>query len=118
MYVPELDPFTPPGPAKWIGILIACAMLASGAAAAQTSLGSSRSIVFPVVAATSTFTGHVTLFNPNGGDITVGLSYFDADNLPSPGAKPCNDALVPANRSVQFDLAAQCTLGAGSHFGL
>jgi hypothetical protein len=111
-------PSAPPSPTKWIGPLLACAILGSGAAVAQTSLGSSGSIVFPVVAATSTFTGHVTLFNPNGFDITVGLSYFDADNLPSPGAKPCSDAVVPANRSVQFDLAAQCTLGAGSHFGL
>ena len=99
-------------------MLLACAMLDSGAAVAQTSLGSSREIVFPVVAATASFTSHVTLFNPNGGDITVGLFYFDADNLPSPGAKPCTDAVVPANRSVQFDLAAKCTLGAGSHFGL
>ena len=73
-------------------MLLACAMLNSGAAVAQTSLGSSREIVFPVVAATASFTSHVTLFNPNGGDITVGLFYFDADNLPSPGAKPCTDA--------------------------
>ena len=99
-------------------MLLACAMLDSGAAVAQTSLGSSREIVFPVVAATASFTSHVTLFNPNGGDITVGLFYFDADNTPSPGAKPCTDAVVPAKRSVQFDLAAKCTLGAGSHFGL
>jgi hypothetical protein len=104
--------------AKWMGVALACTMLGSGAALAQTSLGSSTSIVFPVVAATATFTGHVTLFNPNGSDITVGLDYFDADNLPSPGAKPCTDVVVPANRSVQFDLGAQCTLGAGSHFGL
>jgi hypothetical protein len=101
-----------------MGVALACAMLGSGAALAQTSLGSSTSIVFPVVAATATFTGHLTLFNPNGGDITVGLHYFDADNLPSPGPKPCTDVVVPANRSVQFDLAVQCTLGAGSHFGV
>jgi hypothetical protein len=47
--------------AKWMGVALACAMLGSGAALAQTSLGSSTSIVFPVVAATATFTGHVTL---------------------------------------------------------
>ena len=100
------------------GTVLACCMLASGSGLAQTALGSSTAIVFPVVASTSTFTGRVTLFNPNGSDITVGLDYFDADNLPSPGAKVCADIAVPANRSVQFSLATQCTLDPGSHFGL
>jgi hypothetical protein len=104
--------------AKLVGVALACAMLGSGAALAQTTLGSSTSIVFPVVAATAAFTGQVTLFNPNGSDITVGIDYFDADNLSIPGAKPCADVVIPANRSMQFNLATQCTLGAGSHFGL
>jgi len=99
-------------------VVLAFSIIASGAALGQTTFGTSTTIVFPVIAATGTFTGHGTLYNPNGNSITVGLDYFDADNTTSPGAKVCNDLVIPANRSVQFDLASQCTLGAGSHFGL
>src|SRR4051812_7722812 len=98
---------------KWIGAAVVCSMVGSGTALAQTTFGSSTTIVFPVIAATSVFTGQVTLYNPNGTDITVGLDYFDANNTSIPGSKLCNDIAVPANRSVQFVLATQCTLGAG-----
>lgn len=104
--------------AKSIGAAAACVLLGSGAASAQTSFGASATIVFPVVAATPTFTGNITLFNPNGFDITVNLSYFDANNLAVPGQKPCADVVVPADLSVQFTLASQCTLDSTSHFGL
>ena len=103
---------------RWASALLAGSLLASGAAVAQTTFGAATTIVFPVVAATATFTGQITLYNPNANTITVNLSYYDANNLPSPGPKPCNAAVIPANASVQFDLATQCTLGAGSHFGL
>ena len=104
---------------KSMGAAAACALLlGSGAASAQTSFGASPTIVFPVVAATATFTGTLTLYNPNGFDITVNLSYFDANNLAVPGQKPCADVVVPADLSVQFTLASQCTLDSTSHFGL
>jgi hypothetical protein len=104
--------------ASLIGGALACAP-----ALAQTAFGSSTTIVFPVVASTATFTTTVTLYNPNGSDVTVGLDYFDArdsDPQKSPlvaGQKPCNDVVVPANGSVAFTLASQCTLGDGPHFG-
>jgi hypothetical protein len=72
-------------------------MLDSGAAVAQTSLGRRGRSCSRSSPRLSSFTSHVTLFNPNGGDISVGCFYFDADNLPSPGAKPCTDAVVPAH---------------------
>ena len=102
------------------GLIIAgalCAALGSSAAFGQTAFGASSTIVFPTVASTGTFVGNVTLYNPNASDITVHVNYFDANNLAVPGAKACNDIVISANRSVQFALGDQCTLGAGSHFG-
>jgi hypothetical protein len=96
----------------------ACLMLGSGAALAQTAFGASTSIVLPLIANTGTFTSEVTLFNSNPADVTVAIGYYDANNLPSPGAKTCSDVVIPANRSVQFSLSGQCTLEAGSHFGV
>ena len=103
----------------WLLVVLAlgCA-LGAATARAQTAFGAATTIVFPVVASTSTFTGEVTLYNPNATDVTVGLNYYDANGLAAPGTKPCNDVLLPANESVQFTVASQCTLGPGSHFGL
>ena len=106
-----------------IAAAVICGALGATPAVAQTAFASSTTIVFPVVASTPTFTTTVTLYNPNGSDVTVGLDYFDATDFdPSksplvPGQKPCNDVVVPANGSVAFTLASQCTLGDGTHFG-
>ena len=100
-----------------IAAALVCGAVAAAPAAAQTAFGSSTTIVFPVTANTPTFTTTVTLYNPNGTDITVGLNYFDANNLAVPGSKPCNDILVPSNGSVAFTLQSQCTLDGTSHFG-
>jgi len=94
-----------------------CTAMASSAAFGQTAFGAAPTVVFPIVASTGTFIGTVTLYNPNLSDVTVHLNYFDANNLAAPGAKVCNDLVIPANLSVQFVLADQCTLGPGSHFG-
>ena len=91
-----------------IAAAVICGALGATPAVAQTAFASSTTIVFPVVASTATFTTTVTLYNPNGSDVTVGLV---------PGQKPCNDVVVPANGSVAFTLASQCTLGDGTHFG-
>ena len=108
-----------------IAAAVICGALGATPAVAQTAFASSTTIVFPVVASTATFTTTVTLYNPNGSDVTVGLDYFDGrDSSPDPsksplvpGQKPCNDVVVPANGSVAFTLASQCTLGDGTHFG-
>jgi hypothetical protein len=103
------------------GLVVAgalCAALASTGAFGQTAFGASSTIVFPVVASTSTFVGTVTLYNPNLSDLTVHLDYFDANNLATAGAKVCNDVVIPANLSVQFTLGDQCALEPGSHFGV
>ena len=106
-----------------IAAAVICGALGATPAVAQTAFASSTTIVFPVVASTATFTTTVTLYNPNGSDVTVGLDYYDASDFDTtksplvPGHKDCNDVVVPANGSVAFTLASQCTLGAGTHFG-
>ena len=100
-----------------IAVAVICGALGATPAVAQTAFASSKTIVFPLLASTQTFTTTVTLYNPNGSDVTVGLDYFDANNIGVPGQKPCSDVLVPANGTVAFTLASQCTLDAGSHFG-
>lgn len=100
-----------------LAVAAVCSSLAAGSAFGQTAFGSSTTIVLPVVANTATFTSSVTLYNPNAGDVTVALDYFDANNILVPGQKPCNDLLIPANGSVEFQLPAQCTLEPGAHFG-
>src|SRR3954463_4978350 len=85
-----------PGLREAIAAAMICGALGATPAVAQTAFASSTTIVFPVVASTATFTTTVTLYNPNGSDVTVGLDYFDAsDSNPLksplvPGAKPCN----------------------------
>ena len=103
------------------GLMVAgalCAAVASQGALGQTAFGAASTIVFPVVSSTSSFVGTMTVYNPNLSSVTVHLDYFDANNLASPGAKVCNDVVIPANQSLQFTLADACTLGTGSHFGV
>ena len=57
-----------------IAAALICGAIAATPAAAQTAFGSSTTIVFPVAANTQTFTTTVTLYNPNGADITVKAS--------------------------------------------
>ena len=94
-----------------------CAAMASSGAFGQTAYGAASTVVFPTVASTASFVGTVTLYNPNLGDVTVHLNYFDANNLATAGAKACSDVVIPANRSVQFMLGDACTLEPGAHFG-
>jgi hypothetical protein len=101
-----------------IAAAVICGALGAAPAVAQTAFASSKTIVFPVVANTVTFTSTVTIYNPNNAGVTVSLDYFDANNTAVPGQKACGDLLVPANGSVAFTLASQCTLDpTTSHFG-
>ena len=87
-------------------------------AIAQTALAADSTIVFPAVALTGTFTSEVTLENPNDAAITVTLAYYDANNNAVPGSRSCSDVVLPGHSEVQVNLATQCALGPGSHFGL
>jgi hypothetical protein len=102
-----------------IAAAVICGALGATPAVAQTAFASSTTIVFPVVASTATFTTTVTLYNPNGSDVTVGLDYFDAINqaeADTSGQKPCNDVVVPANGSVAFTWRRSARSGRGLAF--
>ena len=90
---------------------------------AVTTAGSASTIVIPVVAATGTYTSEISVFYPgpfsgSTTSIVINVFYFEAQGLPSPGPKPCTPITVAAGQVTSFQLATQCTLGAGSHFGL
>jgi len=91
-------------------ILFALAVLglAASTAGAQTTAGSSTTIIVPVVAQTGSYSSEVTLFNPNAAAIDAVVSYYDANNLPTAGPKTCAPVNIPAHRSVPFDLASRC----------
>jgi hypothetical protein len=91
---------------------------AIGTAHAQTTIGAGTTIVFPVTAQTSSFTSEVTIFNSGPNSLNASVAFYEANNSSAPGPKTCADIGVPAMRSVQFSVASQCTLAAGSHFGL
>ena len=85
---------------------------------AQTTSGSSATIVVPVIAQTASFGSEVTAYNPNAGAITVNVSFYDAQNTANPGAKACTPLGIGAGASVEFSLAGQCALPTGGNFGL
>ena len=93
-------------------------ILASSSTGAQTTAGTSATIVVPVVAQTGSFASEVTAYNPNGGAVTVNVSFYDAQNTASPGLKPCTPLALPAGQSVPFQVALHCALPVGSNFGL
>ena len=75
--------------------------------------------MFPVAAQTVSFASEMTLFNPGAALVRAKVSFYEASNSEAPGPKICNDAAIPAGRSVQITLATQCALGvSGGHFGL
>ena len=100
-------------------LLVAFAGAAWAATAdAQTTAGTSATIVVPVVAQTGSFTSEVILYNPNAGAITLSVAFFNAQNTMSPGPKTCNALVLPAGRSAAFAVASQCALPAEPSFGL
>ena len=100
-------------------LLLALGLLSASAwSQAQTTSGSSATIVVPVIAQTASFGSEVTAYNPNGGAITVNVSFYDAQNTANPGAKACTPLSIGAGASVEFSLAGQCALPTGGNFGL
>ena len=72
---------------------------------AQTTAGTSATIVVPVIAQTSSFGSEVTVYNPNASAITITPIFYDAQNTASPGPKPCTSLSVGANVTKGFTLA-------------
>jgi hypothetical protein len=85
---------------------------------AQTTAGTSATIVVPLIAQTGSFGSEVTVYNPNAGAVTVDAAFYDAQNTDSPGLKPCTSLVLSAGGSAQFSIATQCALPAVPNFGL
>ncbi len=102
------------------GMILAWLVLLSqfSLAFAQTTSGSSATIVVPVIAQTSSFDSEVTAYSPNREAITVDVSFYDAQNTANPGAKACTPLSIGAGASVKFSLTGQCALPTRGNFGL
>ena len=103
---------------KRIAVLLGLLAGGIGSVQAQTTIGAATTIVFPITAQTSTFASQVTIFNPGPNALNASVAFYEANNSSAPGPKPCADLALPASRSAQFSVSSQCTLAAGSHFGL
>jgi hypothetical protein len=89
-----------------------------GAAYGQATAASGSVLVIPVAAATTSYTSEVTVRNPGTSPITLSVDFHEATGSAAPGLRTCAPLVVAANESKPFQLADQCTLGGGSHFGL
>lgn len=84
---------------------------------AQTTAGTSATIVVPIIAQTGSFGSEVTAYNPNATALTVNVAFYDANNTTAPGPKACTSLVLPAGRSAQFTVATQCALPVGGTSG-
>ena len=94
------------------GLLLALVALLfdSSAVIGQTTSGTSATIVVPIIAQTSSFGSEVTVYNPNGGAITVNPVFYDAQNTATPGPKACTSVSLGANVTKRLRLlrSAHC----------
>lgn len=102
---------------------LACLLLCllPGAAWAVATSGASSSIVFPVVAKTSSFETEIFVLNRSSVAIEVDVLYYEANGLAFPGLKTCTFLSLAGGETRSFKISTQCTdpvLATGSHFGL
>lgn len=103
---------------KWNRAWLGLALAASGTVQGQTTAGTGTTLVFPVTAQTASYASEITVHNPNASTLAATVAFHEANNSSTPGTKACTPINVPANRSLQFSLGTQCSLPAGSHFGM
>ena len=100
-------------------LIMALAMAGSPLSAqAVVVAGSGMTVVVPVVAQTGSFASEIYVHAPRGAGATFAVRFHEAVNSGTPGTKNCTAVAVPPGRVVSFDLNTQCSLGAGSHFGM
>jgi hypothetical protein len=93
------------------------AAFAPGRAAAVTTDGSALSLVIPVVASTSSYSSRIHVFNTDSFAVTVAVGYYGSPGTASPGYRSCGQILI-LGTTADYDIAALCGLGSGSHFGM
>ena len=76
-------------------LIVFASAVGAASAGAQTTAGTSATIVVPVVAQTGSFTSEVTVYNPNGGAITVNVAFYNAQNTTSPGPRRATRCWYP-----------------------
>jgi hypothetical protein len=104
---------------KALGIVLISAIFAFPVVAfAVTTAGAGSVIVVPIVAQTGSYTSEIYVRNPNTSSMTINVKFYESKNSAVPGLRPCTPIVVAAGRTLVFSLATQCTLGAGSHFGM
>jgi hypothetical protein len=100
-------------------IAAVCALGFSGLASAQSANGFASIVQLPLVVSSTTF--HTTFFvhNPNASATAVRFTYYGADGTAMVGENACGDVTIPADSSMEFDIAQLCSLtaGVGSQFG-
>lgn len=87
-------------------------------AVASTTAGAGSVLVIPVVAQTASYESEIFVRNPNNTPLQVTVNFFEANNSTNPGLRPCSALNLAAQQTIAMKLGTQCTLGAGSHFGM
>ena len=75
-------------------------------------------VLVPIVAQTGSFAAEIYVRNESAVDIVLDVDFHEADNAAVPGQRPCSAFAVPASTTRLLSIASDCTLGAGSHFGM
>jgi hypothetical protein len=97
--------------------ILSAAVLAAGAASAQSPNGFASILHVPVVVNTASFNSTIFIHNPNGSAVTVQFDYNGAAITPSAGHLDCGTETIAAGTTASFDLAALCPLTGASNFG-
>ena len=98
----------------------AVACMASGLASAQTSFGSGTEIILPLAVNISVYSSQVFVRNPNPGQITLNVRYYQSNSGTAPsGLRPCAQLVLQGNETASFDMATQCGLNnTDDNFGM
>ena len=100
--------------------IVALPLLLVGSAGlhAQTTAGVGTVLVIPIVAQTGSYSSEVFVRNPNAVAITVNVKFHEAKQSSQPGLRSCSNLVLAAGQTLPLTVGTQCTLAAGSHFGM
>lgn len=103
---------------RFYALAVAAASLLAAPALASTTAGAGSVLVIPVVAQTASYESEIFVRNPNDTPLQVTVKFYEANNSTTPGLRPCSALNLAAQQTIAMKLGTQCTLGAGSHFGM
>jgi len=96
------------------------ACMAAGNAAGQTSFGSGTEVILPLAVNISVYSSQVFVRNPNPGQITLNVRYYQSNSGTAPfGLRPCAQLVLQGNETANFDMGTQCGLNnTDDNFGM